>query len=414
MLKRVYRAVHDRVQASPVMNVRARQELRRDRSGGHPVSSDPKDHLLAAVDWLTRAHDAAGKGGVSRAYSVAWHPYFRMRGWQPAYPETTGYIIPTLFDVATHFGRADLRERAIRMADWELEVQLPSGAVQGGVIGEQAVPTPAAFNTGQVLFGLVRAHMETGRDEYLVAARRAADYLVDAQAPDGSYAHGRSAMARGDCTTYYTRAAWGLCYFGTYVGESPYVESAERNIRFGISQQLENGWFKGNCLSDPDRPLMHTIAYAIEGILGCGLLLRREEYIDAAAKSARAVAAVQRADGGLSGRMARDWSPQVPWDCVTGDAQMSTIWSLLAVELGDQELEQRAQRICRFMMRTQNRTSSDPGLAGGIKGSFPIDGGYGGFEILNWATKFFIDALLLTNPSTRDNLVAAAAGGART
>ena len=208
MLKRVYRAIHDRVQASPAMNRTAREELRRDRAGGHPVAADPQEHMVAAVEWLVRAHDATGQRGVSRAYSLAWHPYFRMRGWQAAYPETTGYIIPTLFDVATHFGLADLRERAIRMTDWELEVQLPSGAVQGGVIGEQAVPTPAAFNTGQVLFGLVRAHMETGRDEYLVAGRRAADYLVGAQAPDGSYAHGRSAMARVDCTTYYTRAAW--------------------------------------------------------------------------------------------------------------------------------------------------------------------------------------------------------------
>src|SRR5687768_441667 len=188
MLKQVYRAVHDRVQASPVMNLRAREELRRDRAGGHPVDADPQEHLLAAVDWLTRAHDASGNGGVSRAYGVGWHPYFRTRGWQPAYPETTGYIIPTMFDVASHLGRPDLRKRAIRMADWELEVQLSSGAVQGGVIGEQAVPTPAAFNTGQVLFGLVRAHMETGNDDYLVAGRRAADYLVGAQAPDGSYA----------------------------------------------------------------------------------------------------------------------------------------------------------------------------------------------------------------------------------
>ncbi len=413
MLTRVYRAIHHRVQASPVMNTRARQELRRDRAGGHPLAADPQEHLVAAADWIARAHDASRDGGVPRAYSVAWHPYFQTRGWQPSYPETTGYIIPTLFDVAAHLRRPDLRERAIRMADWELQVQLPSGAVQGGVIGEQSVPSPAAFNTGQVLFGLVRAHMETGQDEFLVAGRRAADYLVQAQASDGSYAHGRSEMARTDCTTYYARAAWGLCLFGTYTAEPRYTAAAERNIQFAIGQQLDNGWFQGNCLSDPDRPLLHTIAYAIEGILGCGLLLKREEFIDAALKAAVAVAARQRPDGGLSGRFARDWSPVATWDCLTGDAQMATVWSLLAAETGDADLEVRAQRICRFLMRTQNRTSSDPGLSGGIKGSFPIDGGYGPFEILNWATKFFIDALLLINPATRASLVAAASGTER-
>ncbi|HLQ22094.1 MAG TPA: hypothetical protein VK132_02750, partial [Gemmatimonadales bacterium] len=131
------------------MNLTAHRERRRDRTGGHPVAANAEDHLVAAIEWLVRAHDATRDGGVSRGYSVAWHPYFRSRGWQPAYPETTGYVIPTMYDAARRLDRPDLRERAVRMADWELQVQLPSGAVQSGVIGEQRVPTPAVFNTGQ-------------------------------------------------------------------------------------------------------------------------------------------------------------------------------------------------------------------------------------------------------------------------
>ena len=130
-------------------------ELRRDRAGGHPLASDPREHLVAAIEWLVRAHDATPDGGVSRGYSVAWNPYFQRRGWQPSYPETTGYLIPTFFDAAEDLRQADLRARAIRMTDWELEVQLSSGAVQGGVIGEHVHPSPAVFNTGQVIFGLV-------------------------------------------------------------------------------------------------------------------------------------------------------------------------------------------------------------------------------------------------------------------
>ncbi len=399
MLRRAYHAVHDRLQASSVMNLTAHRERRSDRTGGHPVAANAEDHLVAAIEWLVRAQDATLDGGVSRGYSVAWHPYFRIRGWQPAYPETTGYLIPTMYDAACRLDRPDLRERAVRMADWELQVQLPSGAVQSGVIGEQLVPAPAVFNTGQVLFGLVRAHMETGRDEYLSGARRAADYMVRAQGADGNFEHGRSAVARDDCTTYYTRAAWALCVFGTYVQERRYTDAAERNVRFGLAQQLDNGWFRANCLSDPDRPLLHTIAYAVEGILGCGLLLRREEYVAAARKTAVALARQQRPDGGLSGRFARDWSAQASWDCLTGDAQMAAVWWHIGGTTGDADLQARAHRMCRFLMRTQNRAAPDPGLAGGIKGSFPIDGDYGRYEVLNWPTKFFVDALLLTNPT---------------
>jgi hypothetical protein len=32
---------------------------------------------------------------------------------------------------------------------------------------------------------------------------------------------------------------------------------------------------------------------------------------------------------------------------------------------------------------------------GGVKGSFPVDGNYGKFEYLSWASKFLIDSLML-------------------
>jgi hypothetical protein len=396
MLARIQRAVRNRISASAWMNRDALRERERDRAGGHPVAADAREHLTAALDWLVRAQDATGCGGVARGYSVAWNPHFRRWGWQPAYPETTGYIIPTFFDAAAFLSRPDLRERAIRMADWELEVQLPSGAVQGGVIGEQDRPTPAVFNTGQVIFGLLRAHQETGAVQYLTAARRAADYLLEVQSPDGGFRKGQSQMARADCTTYYTRAAWGLCLLGVHLHERRYVAAGERNVEFALSQQLDNGWFQANCLVDPRRPLLHTIGYATEGVLEIGLLVGREDFISAARRTALAVARSQRTDGGLSGRFASDWSPQADWDCLTGDAQMAIIWWRLGTETGDADLQDRARAIVRFVMHSQNRTSADPGLAGGIKGSFPIDGEYGRYEVLNWATKFFVDAVLLT------------------
>jgi hypothetical protein len=115
-----------------MLNPAARRELRCDRAGGHPVSDDAREHLVAALSWLEHAQDATPDDGVARSYSVAWNPDFEGRGWRPSYPETTGYIIPTLFDAALFLDLANLRERAIRMADWEIEVQLESGAVQGG------------------------------------------------------------------------------------------------------------------------------------------------------------------------------------------------------------------------------------------------------------------------------------------
>lgn len=395
LIARLANSVRTRLLTSPLLNRTAQQELRCDRSGRHAVSA-PLDHLHAALDWLERAHDGTPDAGVSRGYSLAWNSYFGGRGWQASYPETTGYIIPTLFEAAHCLDRPTLAERAIRMADWEIEVQLASGAVQGGIIGERVPPTPAIFNTGQVILGWVSAHRETGRDEYVTAAKRAADYLLDAQAPDGSFDKGHSDFARKDCTTYYTRVAWPLCLLGSYIDEARYVEAGRRATDHGLSRQLPNGWFRENCLGDPDRPLLHTIAYAMRGVLEVGLLLKREEYVDAARRTAEGLAGAQRAAGGLAGRLASDWSEATEWECLTGNAQTAIVWWKLGGVLGDAPLRDRARSICEFTMSTQNLRSADPGLRGGIKGSYPIDGEYGRFELLNWAAKFFVDAMLLT------------------
>ena len=53
-----------------------------------------------------------------------------------------------------------------------------------------------------------------------------------------------------------------------------------------------------------------------------------------------------------------------------------------------------APAVLRFLKRTQNRHGREPGVRGGIKGSWPVGGDYGAYEVLNWATKFFADTLM--------------------
>ena len=67
-------------------------------------------------------------------------------------------------------------------------------------MGEQSPPTPAVFNTGQVILGWVRAHRETGAESYPEAARRAADFLLTCLDERGKFGRGHSQFARGDAT----------------------------------------------------------------------------------------------------------------------------------------------------------------------------------------------------------------------
>ena len=104
------------IRAHPLLNPTALIEGWRERLAGYPEDPEHEPHLAAAIEWLVRAQDATPDGGISRGFSLAWHPYFGGRGWQPSYPETTGYIIPTLYAAARRLGRAELAARAERLS----------------------------------------------------------------------------------------------------------------------------------------------------------------------------------------------------------------------------------------------------------------------------------------------------------
>ena len=288
--------------------------------------------------------------------------------------------------------RPELAQRAERAARWELEIQLPSGAVRGGVIGER--PSPAVFNTGQVLLGWLAAFAETGSGIFAAGARRAVGYLLATLDEDGLWRRGNSRFADQRATLYNARAAWALAEAGRHLGAPEFREAAARSLRAVARRQHDDGWFPDCCLNDPRRPLLHTIAYTIRGLLEGGRVLEDEALIAAAACAAERVALAVEPDGRLPGRFAAGWHPAGSWSCLTGQAQMANIWLRLFAITRERKWLEPVEPVLRFLKSTQNRTSRNPGVRGGIKGSFPLGAEYGSYQILNWATKFFIDALL--------------------
>ena len=380
------------IRAHPLLNPTAVVQGWSEWLRGYPEDAEHEPHLVAAIEWLVRAHDATPDGGISRAFSLVWNAYFASRGWQPSYPETTGYIIPTLYAAARRLGRPDLAARAERAARWEIEIQLPTGAVRGGVIGEPE--SPAVFNTGQVLLGWLAAFEDTGQGSFADAARRAARYLVAMLDGDGHWRTGNSRFARADATLYNTRTAWALAEAGVRLDDGAFTDAAARSLRAAAELQAPNGWLPSCCLTDPEQPLLHTLAYAIRGLLEGGRVLGDRRLLRAAERASRAVVAAVRADGGMPGRYRPDWSPAVRWSCLTGQAQMANNWIRLAAITGDSTWLEPVPAVLRFLKRTQNRRSREPGVRGGIKGAWPVGGDYGAYEVLSWATKFFADALM--------------------
>src|SRR5205807_2230505 len=143
-------------------------------------------------------------GGVARDYSL-------LGGWNSSYPETTGYLVPTLLAYARFKGgpQADeARGRARRMLDWLVSIQFPEGGFQGGLVDETP-RVPVTFNTGQILLGLAAGVEEFG-DAYRGPMCRAADWLADTLDPDGCWRKHPTPFAQPGEKAYETHVAWGL------------------------------------------------------------------------------------------------------------------------------------------------------------------------------------------------------------
>lgn len=348
---------------------------------------DDRIHLDAAIAWLKHAQDVTGNGGVAQTYLV------RSRRWAPSYPETTGYIIPTFYRYATLANDADARTRARRMADWEVEIQHPTGGVLAGALGDSDRPT--IFNTGQVIFGWVRAFEEEGDERYRQAAVRAADWLIKTMDSDGCWRKFGSPMTGKHINTYNTRTAWSLARVHDITGDRAYLKAAVMNAEWAMTQRNECGWLAQNCLQDSAQPFTHTIAYAMRGLLEIGWAAGRDDLVAAARVIGDAMLTALPASGRLPGRFNDYWKPTVKWSCLTGDCQLGINWGRLYQITGQQRYREGTTCILDFVKRTQRIVGGDSDTKGGIKGAHPIDGGYHPWQYPNWATKFYADALIM-------------------
>ncbi|HLC50563.1 MAG TPA: glycoside hydrolase family 88 protein [Candidatus Nanoarchaeia archaeon] len=341
-------------------------------------------HIKSAVEWILNAQKANNDGGVSEMYSL-------YRGWHGSYSETTGYIIPTMYNYYNLAKNPKIKESAVRMAEWELTKQLDCGAFPGGATAD-GKEFPIVFNTGQVLFGMLRSFLETKEEKYRESAKAAADWLVKMQNSKGYW---QKSEYLETIHTYNTRTAWALLKAYEITGNKNYAKAASKNIDWALKQQNSNGWFENNAFHKNKEPLLHTIAYTIQGILECGISLQNEKYVNSAKSASDKIIGLMKEDGSIVGSFDSKWKSSVSWSCLTGNCQMSIVWLRLYYMTKDKTYLEAAKKSNNFVKSTQNINSSHDGIRGGIKGAYPIYGWYAPFCYINWGAKFFIDALML-------------------
>lgn len=344
--------------------------------------TDDRVHLDAAVTFIMRSIEECDGRASSKAYIVG-------RGWLPPYRETTGYLIPTLLDLAEHLSRPDLASTAERMGDWLAQVQEPSGGFIEHDLRQDT--KPVVFNTGQILHGFNALILRRGRQDLASHARRAGEFLVSSADKTGSFVRNEHFdMAHA----YNVRSAWALLTLARLLGEKTFEDVALANADWTVEQQTANGFFLNNIFQPGWNANTHGIAYVLQGLLEIHCISGRESYLMAVRRTADRIVSVYGAKRHLVSEIGENWEFLSSHLCLTGCAQLAIVFFRLYGLDGDKRYLDTGLSLLDDVAATQYVTSPEKPHYGSIKGSHPIYGRYAPLQYPNWATKFFIDALL--------------------
>jgi hypothetical protein len=356
----------------------------------NPVQSY-EDHLKAAISWLCLAQDVCETKGVSTVFSI-W------KGWDVAYPETTGYIIGSFIHYSTLFKDKSILDRAVKMGEWELQVQQASGGIPSRPGGTEL----RIFNTGQVILGWLDLYELTEDLRFLVAAQKAGNFLLERQEKNGSWIKDTFCGAR----TYHSRVAWSLLRLSENANNSKYHEGAFKNLKWVIEQQQKNGWF-ANCGFNYHNPITHVISYTIEGLLesyfwylrsglstDLDLLLSVQKTLEPLSLAIERYP-IKSHKGLLPRSFDNHWESMDRDSCLTGNIQLANVFFQLSqFTKGDNKYLDPAKVLLNATLHTQTLDSSISEIRGGLPGSFPFYKGYQEMSFPNWGTKYLVDALI--------------------
>jgi hypothetical protein len=382
---------------TPFRKALAVLEMKRLDAAARRERISREQSLHGTVGWLLAAQDGTADDGVSYGYSLH-------AGWEVSYPETTGYILQTLLWYRDLFAGerwdADmLMQRASRMAHWEVDVQMESGATPGNYGTPPLVPV--AFNTGQVLLGWAEYLRRVNDARIRDAAHRAARWLIECLNDKPWFQGGVSAQAQHGNLSYNSMVSWGLAEIAEVLGEQRFLDAAVTSARHYAGLVNERHWPYRSGFSDADSeyPLTHTLGYSIQGFIEVGriaadgtLVLVGKNILEAA----RPV--IDSTTGFLPGRVRPNWQDGSNWACLTGSAQFAySLLRLVLMRRGEDDYLEVAGRLIDYVVATQVTTASArPDVAFGVRGSYPFR--FGGYQVatqLNWAAKFLVDAEML-------------------
>jgi hypothetical protein len=354
---------------------------------------DNETRVQKSIQWLQRANNVTNGKGFSIGFDIR-------KGWRAPYSETTGYIIPTLYKYALLYKSPLHADLATKAAEWLIENQNMDGSINDfvGSSSNYIIRSPVVFNTGQDLFGLISAYNHTNNNKFLLAAQKAAYWIISKQNNDGTWNDGTS-FGAPTFASYYTHVSWPLLIVGKKLNDEFIIENANKALNIVLDNVNSNLSVNNWGFNKNEPAYTHTIAYTIEGILEQSLLnegLNSKSFNIAKNMALHTISLLNR-DGKFAGSYDLNWKGDYTYTCLPGNCQFSIIYLRLYYLLNDKIFLNAAIKSMQPVMNAQHTSVFCPNfIHGTIPASSPIIfGKYMRWLYPNWAAKYFADCLML-------------------
>ena len=344
-----------------------------------------RHHLELTAEWLMRSINK-GKGGSCAHFSP-------LLGWSKPYPETTGYLIPTLIRLSKFFNEPRYSYAAMEIGQWLLDIQSQNGSWHGGLHPNNN-PEGSVFNTGQILKGMMALYHLTNDQVFLSAADKGCSWLAGSVDSDGLWPAGD--YRASETPSYYSHVAWPMLQVWIATQSNSQRTAAERFLDTVLQRKLPNGAMARWGFGDHGSAFTHTIAYTIRGFQESSLLIGdyskygtpMNKILDFFVKKS------ELSNGRVPGEFDEALKNNKNYVCLTGNAQLAICILLMEKQNPDLRLVNAAAKMIDFIGSVQPKCKIIKSLRGGVAGSYPLWGRYMFMRYPNWSAKYYCDSLI--------------------
>jgi len=307
--------------------------------------------------------------------------------WSQPYPETTGYLIPSLLKAFQITGIKDYSELAIKQLDYFKTIACEDGSF----LSKPSTGEIYFFDNAQILLGLTALYQHNKACVDPDVLYRLYNWLIEQIDATGTQVSNN--YRNQQTPSYYSRACWPILQFE----KSFTLKHNHKTLKLLDTlwqKRKNNAYIIDAGFDNNEFVLTHLLTYCYRGFYESFQLLgddaRVEELIGLLKRFKKHTTHEDRSI--LYGAYNSSWQSDNSFVCSTGNAQLALLILIINKSKHSDDLLLWCEDLLRPLLDEKKKIIHRH--TGALPSSIPVWGKYQRFRYTNWTQKFYCDLIM--------------------